>query len=293
MISTAVLRGLVPPVLWNVLRHLRPAGPTTAPLPPQFEIVSEGFPDGWSEVTGIYDTPAVVAGHRAKWPRFRALVDGTGALGVSHESDLSTRDDLATHNTVMSFAYVAARTARDGRLSILDWGGGPGHYALFARAVLPGVEVAYASRDLPAIAALGPDLLPEDRFFGDDRCFDERYDLVVASGSMHYVPEWQGTFRRLAGAARRSLFVTRFPITEGPSFVYVQRVPEEYGYGAGLTIYGWCLGREAFLAEAAAAGFHLAREFVVGEDWQVAGAPSPCLVRGFLFDRAGDEPGQA
>lgn len=290
MPSTAILRGLVPPVLWNALRRLRPPAPASAP--PQFEIVPEGFPDGWSEGTGIYDTPAVVAGHRAKWPRFKALVDGTGALGVSHESDLSTRDDLATHNTVMSFAYVAARTARAGRLSILDWGGGPGHYALLARAVLPGVEIAYASRDLPAIAALGPDLLPEDRFYSDDSCLDETADLVVASGSLHYVPEWQATFRQLAASAGRSLFVTRFPVTDGPSFVYVQRVPEEYGYGAGLSIYGWCFGRDEFLAEAAAAGLRLAREFVVGEDWQIAGAPSPCLVRGFLFDRAGDGPGQ-
>ena len=282
MTPRSVLEALAPPALWDGLRRLRWALRLARP---PFEVQPAGFPAGWGEGEALYDTPAVVAGHRAKWPRFAALVAGPGPLGVSHESDLATRDDLATHNTVVSFAYVAARAARGGRLSLLDWGGGPGHYALFARAALPGVEVAYASCDLPAIAALGPELLPGDRFFSDDRCFDETYDLVVASGALHYVVDWQATLRRLAASAGRSLYVTRFPVTDGPSFVYVQHVPAAYGYGDNLSITSWCISRADFLATVEAAGLRLAREFVVGEGWPIVGAPTPCLVRGFLFER--------
>lgn len=279
----SALQGATPPVLWDALLRLRSASPWARP---QFEVQPDGFPAGWGEGAALYDTPAVVAGHRAKWPRFAALVAGPGALGVSHESDRPTRDDLAMHNTVMSFAYVAARAACDGRLSVLDWGGGPGHYALIARAVLPGVEVAYASKDLPAIATLGAELLPEDRFFDDDACFEGTYDLVVASGSLHYSPDWAPTLTRLAASARQSLYLTRLPVADGvPSFVYVQHVPVEYGYGENLSIYGWCFGRDELLATVERTGLRLTREFVVGENWPIAGAPAPCRVRGFLFER--------
>ena len=99
---------------------------------------------------------------------------------------------------MLAFGYVLARAARGReRLSLLDWGGGPGHYAVLARALLPEVELEYHSRDLPALVALGRELLPRATpSTTTTRASSGRYDLVVASSSLQYS-------RGLAGDARR------------------------------------------------------------------------------------------
>lgn len=283
MSAKAFLRDLTPPLAWRALGRLR-TRPDAAPDAPQFEHV----PDAWERPLGSeWDTAAIAETYRAKWPRFVDLVDGTGPLGIAHESDLTSREDLATHNTVLSFAYAAARAARGGRLSVLDWGGGCGHYALLARAALPAVEVAYTARDVPALVDLGADVLPGDRFVSDDdAALDRTYDLIVVSGALHYARDWRALVARLAAHTGRSLLLTRLPVADGvASFPYVQRVPAGYGYGDETTFVGWCFGRDEVLGEAARAGLTLVRELVVGEQWSIEGAPAPATVRGFLFDR--------
>lgn len=277
----SILRGVAPPFVLSALRRLRPSPPLG---PPQFEHV----PDAWERLGTVesWDASAIEQTYRDKWPRFAALVGGAGPLGVSHESDFSTAEDLAAHNATMTFAYVAARAASDGRLSILDWGGGPGHYALLTRSVLPDIEVAYTSKDVPSLAALGDEWLPGDRFISDDADLAGAYDLVMSSGALHYAQDWREMVERLAAITRRSLYLTRMPIAAGvPSFPYVQRVPAEYGYGDDTTFVGWCFGREEFLSAVAGTGLVLTREFVVGEAWPIAGAPAPPRVGGFLFER--------
>ena len=69
--------------------------------------------------------------------------NGAAPLGVSLEVPEScggqiATDDLGAHNTLMSYGYVLGRAAHNkSRISILDWGGGPGHYYLIGRALLP------------------------------------------------------------------------------------------------------------------------------------------------------------
>ena len=128
--------------------------------------------------------------YREKWASFLAATEGPGPLGVNHEIPLGNpvpRDDLDAQQTVLVFGYVLARAAGGkARVSLLDWGGGPGHYAVLARALLPDAELDYHSRDLPPLVALGRELLPHDSFHADDGCLDESYDLVVASSSIQY-----------------------------------------------------------------------------------------------------------
>lgn len=283
MSAKAFLCDLTPPLVWRALGRMR-TRPAAALDTPQFE----HLPGAWDQPSGSdWNAAAIAETYRAKWPRFVDLVDGTGPLGVAHESALTTREDLATHNTVLSFAYAAARAARGGHLSVLDWGGGCGHYALLARAALPAVEVAYTSRDVPALVALGASVLPDDRFVSaDDDALDRTYDLIVASGAFHYSHDWRALLVRLAAHTGRSLLLTRLPVADGvASFPYVQRVPSGYGYGDETTFVGWCFGRDEVLGEAARAGLTLVRELVVGEEWSIEGAPAPATVRGFLFDR--------
>jgi putative methyltransferase (TIGR04325 family) len=280
-------RLLCPPLLWraaSALRRLSRAGPVT--VPPEWQAV----PEGWDyarthpEVKG-WNVGAIAEVYARKWPAFEALTAGTGPLGVAHESDLTTRTDWAAHNTVMVFAYALALACRGrNRVSMLDWGGGIGHYCRLARALAPGVEIEYHCRDVPLLAAQGARLFPDQHFHGDDACFDRTYDFVLASTSLHYSRDWRDTVRRLARATAGRLLVTRLPVSErAPSYVFVQR---PYAYGYGTEYLAWCLNRGEFLGGCAACGLEMEREFVIAEQPDIAGAPEPCRFRGYLFTPA-------
>jgi putative methyltransferase (TIGR04325 family) len=187
----------------------------------------------------------------------------------------------------MAFAYVLALAARGkSRLSMLDWGGGIGHYYLLARALVPDVVLEYCCKDVPLLAGHGRTLFPDQRFCSDDSCLARRYDLVFASASLHYSEDWRSALASLGKAADGYLYITRLPVvTQAPSFVFIQR---PYAYGYGTEYLGWCLNRGEFLAEAGRAGLALVREFAIGECPPIAGATEQCRYRGYLF-----RPGKA
>jgi putative methyltransferase (TIGR04325 family) len=246
----------------------------------------EYVPEGWRRPVPGWDVDSVAELYEAKWPAFRRAVSGSGPLAVNHEAplqDLERHDDLDAHNLIVSFAYVLALAAhgRDA-VSLLDWGGGPGHYYVIAKAVAPEIPIEYHSRDLPALCSLGRRLLPDGHFHEDDTCLDRRYDLVMASSSLQYDELWQERLRALAGATARFLYVTRVPLTiEHPSFVVLQRA-QRHGYGTEYL--GWVLNLGELLGAASTAGFELRREFSLGAQFSAVGAPEdPVGHRGFLF----------
>ena len=210
------------------------------------------------------------------------MVEGTGPLGVAHESDLTTNTDINSHNTIMSFAYAVALAAhRLESLSMLDWGGGIGHYYLLARSLLPNVRIDYHCKDVPVLAEYGAQLFPEQHFYTDESCLERTYDFVTASASLHYTEDWQTLLAALAEATRGYLYVTRLPtVLQAPSFVFIQR---PYAYGYNTEFLGWCLNRASFLSEAEESGLTVVREFVIAERPSIANAPEQCQYRGFLF----------
>lgn len=245
----------------------------------------EYVPEGWSRHVRGWDAPGVEAAYRRRWNEFVAAVESNGTLGIAHEVPTSQHvvtDDPGWHNVVLTFGYVLARAARGRqRLSLLDWGGGPGHYAVLARALLPEVELDYHSRDLPRLARLGRELLPDATFHEDDSCLDRTYDLVVASDSLHYAESYAELLSRLARAAGSWLYVALLPLVRTvPSFVHQQR-PDSYGYETEYL--GWALNRGEFLAAARAAGLRPEREFVAPGVIDPPGAPEPAVHRSFLF----------
>jgi putative methyltransferase (TIGR04325 family) len=247
----------------------------------EFEYVSEG----WSRHVRGWDAAGVEAAYRRRWNEFVAAVESNGTLGIAHEVPTSQHvvtDDPGWHNVVLTFGYVLARAARGRqRLSLLDWGGGPGHYAVLARALLPEVELDYHSRDLPRLAELGRELLPRATFHDDDSCLDRTYDLVVASDSLHYAQNYGALLLRLARAAESWLYVALLPLVRNvPSFVHQQR-PDSYGYETEYL--GWALNRGEFLDVARASGLRLEREFVAPGVIDPPGAPEPAGHRSFLF----------
>ena len=296
-----ILKALVPPIVViavkGALRRLGVLGPMAAPAPERAPAVDPGppefehVPEGWARPVTGWDGGTVAEAYREKWPQWVEALRGPGPLGVYHEAragDDLRRDDMASHNMLVSFAYVLARAAhgRDA-VSVLDWGGGLGHYAVLGRAVLPEVTLDWHCREVPSVARAGASANPEVTFHTDDACLERTYDLVVASSSLQYEPDWQALLRRLASATSGYLLVTRLPIAdEAPSFVVLQRAG---GYGYATEYLGWVVSREELLAEAAAAGLALDRELLLDAWLSAAGAPEdPIGHRGFLFRPAAD-----
>lgn len=280
MTAKEVLKLLIPPITFSAFKPLKKLI--------RREIVEWEFvPEGWAyaqthrEVKG-WDVPDILEAYKRKWPKFVAMVEGTGPLGIAHESDLHTNTDINGHNSIMSFAYaLTLATHRSESLSILDWGGGIGHYYLLAKALLSNVKIDYHCKDVPLLAEYGTQFFPEQHFYADESCLKQRYDLVMASTSIHYTEDWQGLLRRLAEVTQGYLYVAHLPtVIHSPSFVFVQRA---YAYGYNTEYLGWCLNRGQFLKYAEVAGLELVREFVFGYRPLIHWAPEQNEYRGFLF----------
>lgn len=270
-------RCITPPIVYDALQRLRRS--STAPN-------WQHVPEGWEYLrthpeTKGWDVPAVAETYRRKWPLFLERMQGTDPLGVEHQSDLSCRHALIPHNGAMAFGWVLAQVARRReRISVLDVGGGCGHFFHFARALAPDVDFDYCVRDTPTLAALGTELCPQATFYADDVCFDRRYDLVWASDALHFVRDWPALLRRMA-AAGAFVYLARVPTTlHAPSYVYLQRA-QKFGYQTEYL--AWCIRRAELFAEAQAAGLQLAREFVFGPAPHIVGAPEQFQYAGGFF----------
>jgi putative methyltransferase (TIGR04325 family) len=265
----------VPPLLVDAIRHLAS----------EWEYLPQGWHDGDPALSGWNDQ-SVAAAQEKHWPILVRNLHGPGPLGVSHFPWSSTREDRADHNAMMTYGYVLARAARKKhRLSILDWGGGVGHYYLYSKALVPEVEIDYHCYDLPALCAAGRKLLPDVQFHDDaSDLFERRFDLIVSSSSLQYFEDWRTVLRKLATTTGDFLYIARLPtVSREPSFVVAQ-TPYHAGY---YTQYrGWFLNRQELLACAGEAGMELEREFVFAEEWHVRGAPEKGECRGFLLRRA-------
>jgi putative methyltransferase (TIGR04325 family) len=289
------IKAITSPIL--ILGRKRPLGPRT-PAPPDEKGLTlargptleeppewEYVPEGWARSTKRLNVEAVARAHREKWPAYLAAIRAPNPLGVHHEmSDVMT-GDVSAHNMLVAYAYVVALAAQDrDRLSVLDWGGGLGHYWALARSVVPGLELDYHVKETPAVCVQGREVAPEVVFHEDESCLQRTYELVVASSSIQYAEDWSGLLDRLAAAADAYLYVARVPVAlSAPSFVVLQRA---HTYGYDTEYLGWVLNRHEFLAYAGGAGVSTTREFLLDARFSAAGAPeTPVEHRSFLFNR--------
>ena len=203
-----IIRDIVPPFLWRVLRKLRLRSTLH-----EWEYIPEGwgYAKAHSEVKG-WNVQDVLEIYKQKWPRFVAMTQRTGSLEVAYESSLTSNADISSHNTIMTYAYVIALAAyRLDSLSMLDWGGGIGHYYMLAQALLPGVQIDYHCKEVPILAEYGAKLLPDQHFYADESCLERSYDFVMASTSFHYTENWQGLLASLSRSAQGYLYITGLP----------------------------------------------------------------------------------
>jgi len=204
-------------------------------------------------------------------------------IGLSELDAPARFDEVFNHNLAQTWGWVLGRAAgQSAELSVLDWGGALGHFFVWAQALRPDLKLDYTVKEMPLFAEQIERLLPEINFCGDaDAAFSRRYDLVLASGSMHYEEDWRALLAQLLGAAQKFAFITRLPMTNtGPAFVYVQR---PYAYGYDTEYPSWCFNRDEFLAEVENCGWQIEREVVTGERIEIVGAPEVVQYRGYLL----------
>jgi putative methyltransferase (TIGR04325 family) len=253
------------------------------PAPPEWEMVADTDEvwtahDGW-----VHDS--ILHTQLDKWPDFLRSVECPKALGQSHEAAAGAAADYATHNTIMSFGYALGRVTQ-GReaVSVLDWGGGLGHYCVYACALFPDLKLDYVIKDFPGFCEAGRKLLPDAKYLSDEsEALSRSYDFVFASSSLPYTRDLYGLVEKLCDSAADWLMITRTPMIEShDDFVVVQR-PHVYGY---MTEYaGWFINRQRLVDFVVARGFSLVRQFLVAEEPNVPNAPERALSCGLLFRR--------
>src|SRR5262249_39698606 len=123
------------------LRRRTPDPEPQAPEPPEWDYV----PEGWARHSPGWNAESVLELYKRKWPAFVRAIEAPNPLGVNHEAlveDIERGEDVFAHNLLTTFAYVLSLAAGRGtRLSMLDWGGGIGHYYAIARSVRPDLEL--------------------------------------------------------------------------------------------------------------------------------------------------------
>jgi putative methyltransferase (TIGR04325 family) len=284
MLSAAKVKAmaglLVPPIFtqWLVRCRRSPQEVTKPRL--------EYAPEGWNDRQIIsnaegWNVDSVVDAEKAKWETFRNNLQGAGPLGFSHEhTDLAVVRDVPFHNVHITYAYVIALAAHlKTNLSILDWGGGLGHYYQIAKAVMPDVSFEFHCKEVPLMAEVGRLLNPEVHWYSDESYLERSYDLVMVNGSLQYMEDWNGTLRQLSQVVKEHFFLTRLPVVEHvPSFVAIQR---EYD----IEMLHQQFNKDEVLEFVESLGLRRVREVVVGDRPYIHGAPEQCELRGWLFHR--------
>jgi putative methyltransferase (TIGR04325 family) len=254
----------------------------------EWEYVSDRWVDCFrgQPVRG-WNADGVVSTLTKMWPRFNESITAPNSFGLSNEAVIETKPDIGFHNNVMTYALVLSLVSRDKTcIRVLDWGGGIGHYYKIAKSLFPDLRLEYTCKDMPKICAVGRRICPEVRFVSKEMdCLQEKYDLVMASTSLHYNRDWQRVLSCLIACANGYIFINRLPVVETvPSYVMIQR-PCQYGYETEYL--GWCVNRSEFLDEARHAGAILQRVFLCadGNNIIIPGAPEQACYHGFLFKK--------
>ena len=279
----------LPPIVPMALARLRnaierrPDGSLHFDFRPQWAVVREGWSSDDSRSRGWLD-PSIAETQRRRWPIYSELIRGKGPLGfhLFSTGSINTTNESA-HNVFMTFAYVIARAAlgRNG-VSVLDWGGGVGYYALTAQALLPEVTLDYVIKDLPGLVQLGRQLMPTVKFADDEAaCFARSYDLVMAVSSLQYTEDWRSLLTRLADSADQWLYLSRVPtVRRAKTYVVVQR-PHQFGYRTEYI--SWVFNRDEFISHLTNLGLTLEREFRSGGVSQALNPADTIEDLGFLF----------
>ena len=243
-------------------------------------------PNGWKtklsngKIIG-WNAPSVVNSQRVEWEAFINNLKRTGHLGFNYgHTDLSENRNVSFHNAHITYGYVLVLAAHLKKcISILDYGGGLGHYYQIAKTLLPDVVFEFHCKEVPSIAEAGKLLNPEILWHIDDTCLERTYDLVMIDGSLQYMENWEEVLQKVSTAVGGYLLLTSVPVVENAdSFVAIQKAYD-------TRMLHWQFNKHALLQVIRNTGLSLMREFVIGEHPYIKNAPEQCEMCGWLFKR--------
>jgi putative methyltransferase (TIGR04325 family) len=144
---------------------------------------------------------------------------------------------------------------------------------------MPELSIDYHCKEMAVLAQAGRHAVPEATWHDDWGCLNRKYDVVMVSGSLQYEQNWELLLEKLAGSVGQWFYLTRVPIVEhARTYAAVQRV-----YGSAML--HWQFNRAAVLKVVESQGLSMDREFEIGDRHEVANAPEPFELRGWLFQR--------
>lgn len=255
--AVRVLKSLMPPVLWNIARRLRP-GPASRPR-------FVGPMNSWQEAVAAsdgWDAPEITA---KTLDAARQVRDGHAAF----ERDAVTSQRIKYSPLILA-ALCLALSRKSGPLHIIDFGGSLGSHYFQHRKVLRDLiaqdELRWSVVEQAALVQLGREEFetPALKFFHSSqeaaaRCAGA-VDLFMFTGSLQYLSE---PFSELAGVAASGvsiLAVDRTSISPGIVHeIHVQQPDANKFYSA--TYPTWTFAREPFIEQLSALGFTLIAEF--------------------------------
>ncbi len=272
-----VAESWVPPALWRQLRRIRHGD----------EVLYEYVGLQWPTDTGIgtgWDDAIAAERMRAHWSNYSKMAEGTAPWDRRPWD--TTLSDQSAFNDHSAFALAVALAAH-GRpqVSVLDWGGAFGHYALIAKTVVPFARLDYTVKERHPICVTGAELNPAVSFTSDEFvAFSRQYELVVAAGSLQYSSDWRETSDRLAASAKEWLLVAQLPVTDPvhPSFVAKQRLRR---IGIAADSICWIVDVREFIDRLDKCGFVLVREFLSAPARQVVGGGANSISKTLLLRR--------
>lgn len=210
---------LVPPILADVGRAMLSRAIT-------FRGQYSSWEDARRNCLG-YEDPSILQRVMAAT---RAVRDGR----VAFERDGSTFTDARPPFPLLTILLMAA-LRKQGRLSVLDFGGSLGSVYFQCRPFLKSVEkLAWAIVEQPHFAEVGRSEFQNGvlSFYDtlDSACKTILPDVVILSGILQYLPEPERTLRSIAEYRPLFIVIDRTPLTlSGKDVIAIQRVPAPMG----------------------------------------------------------------
>jgi putative methyltransferase (TIGR04325 family) len=269
----------IPPAVLSMLKFMR-----NRLVGAEWEYMPLGFAYKGKNIKG-WNVNSIVKLQLSKWSNFHQRVKSPGNFAVNHEAIDYDVPDLISHNLIMSFSYVCLLAAgRKNNLSLLDWGGGIGHYGLIAKEALPGISIDYWCYDLEVFGIGALEALPDAQFVSDITFVEDlKFDLVNISSSIWYDPEWKQTLLSLRPSVGKYIYITRMIFVENESTYVAIQKPYSMGYKTEYL----CLifNKRELIDYVISLGYTFEREFYFGPAAHIYKAPEQGNYLGFLFKK--------
>ncbi len=165
---------------------------------------------------------------------------------------------------------AATAAGSEGRVTVLDFGGGPGNgFVPLARAIVGDCDVEFHVVDGADICRLGEEAFAEDpriRFHVSLPELPGGVDIVHLGSALHYVDDWRGMVDALAAYDPEFILMSDVPVGNIPSFVTAQRY-----YDAEIPVWFWNIDELTGAFEAAGYGLRFKANFTA----TIPGNPGP------------------